>query len=111
MGIAEILQPFASRFTNICVLVLATFAITLIFKTSTTTNFAQGSIAVFGAYVGTGFFLDNGIPMWGATLIGIVFGFLCGVFIDAVIFRNGRHVNLAGKQIITMGLVNIHYLI
>lgn len=107
MGIAEILQPFASRFTNICVLVLATFAITLIFKTSTTTNFAQGSIAVFGAYVGTGFFLNNGIPMWGATLIGIVFGFLCGVFIDAVIFRNGRHVNLAGKQIITMGLVTV----
>ena len=107
MGIADILQPFASSITNICVLVLATFAITLIFKTSTTTNFAQGSIAVFGAYFGTGFFLKNGIPMWGATLIGIVFGFLCGVFIDAVIFRKGRHVNLAGKQIITMGLVTV----
>lgn len=107
MGIADILQPFASSITNICVLVLATFAITLIFKTSTTTNFAQGSIAVFGAYFGTGFFLKNGVPMWGATLIGIVFGFLFGVFIDAVIFRKGRHVNLAGKQIITMGLVTV----
>ena len=107
MGIADILQPFASSITNICVLVLATFAITLIFKTSTTTNFAQGSIAVFGAYFGTSFFLKNGVPMWGATLIGIVFGFLFGVFIDAVIFRKGRHVNLAGKQIITMGLVTV----
>lgn len=107
MGIADILQPFASSITYICVLVLATFAITLIFKTSTTTNFAQGSIAVFGAYFGTSFFVKNGLPMWAATLIGIVFGFVCGVLIDAVIFRRGRHVNLAGKQIITMGLVTV----
>lgn len=107
MGIADILQPFASSLTYICVLVLVTFAITLIFKTSTTTNFAQGSISVFGAYFGTSYFLNNGTPMWAATLIGIAFGFLSGVFIDAVIFRRGRHVNLAGKQIITMGLVTV----
>ncbi|MBQ8206819.1 MAG: branched-chain amino acid ABC transporter permease [Bacilli bacterium] len=107
MGIADILQPFASSLTYICVLVLATFAITLIFKTSTTTNFAQGSIAVFGCYFGTGFLINNGIPMWLATIIGILFGMVCGVFIDAVIFRRGRHVNLAGKQIITMGLVSV----
>ena len=57
MGIADFLQPFASSLTYICVLVLATFAITLIYKTSATTNFAQGSIAVFGSYFGTSFFL------------------------------------------------------
>ena len=59
MGIADILQPFASSITYICVLVIATFAITLIFKTSTTTNFAQSSIAVFGCYFGTSFYLKN----------------------------------------------------
>ena len=40
MGIADFLQPFASSLTYICVLVLATFAVTLIYKTSATTNFA-----------------------------------------------------------------------
>ena len=107
MGIADILQPFASSITYICVLVLATFAITLIFKTSTTTNFAQGSIAVLGCYVGTSYFLQGKVPIWVAVLISMLIGLLSGIFIDAVIFRRGRHVNLAGKQIITMGLVSI----
>lgn len=107
MGIADILQPFASSITYICVLVLATFAITLIFKTSTTTNFAQGSIAVLGCYVGTSYFLQGKVPIWVAVLISILIGCLSGIFIDAVIFRRGRHVNLAGKQIITMGLVSV----
>ena len=107
MGIAGILQPFATSITYICTLLLAAFAVTLIFKTSATTNFAQGSIAAFGCYFGTSFFLKDGIPMWLATIIGVVFGIFCGVFVDLVIFRNGRNVNLIGKQIITMGLVSI----
>lgn len=107
MDIATILQPFATSITYMCSLLLATFAITIIFKTSTTTNFAQGSVAALGCYFGTGFFLDYGIPLWGAIIIGIVFGVCCGVFIDVAIFRNGRNVNLAGKQIITMGLVSV----
>ena len=36
---------------TICITCLAAFAVTLIFKTSTTTNFAQGSIAALGCYV------------------------------------------------------------
>ena len=107
MGIADVLQPFASSITYICSLLLATFAITIIFKTSSTTNFAQSSIAAFGCYVGTGFLFKYGIPIWAALLIGVAFGIFCGVFIDVVIFRNGRMVNLAGKQIITMGLVSV----
>ena len=107
MGIADILQPFASSITYICVLVLATFAITLIFKTSTTTNFAQGSVAVLGCYVGTSYYLQGKVPLWVGVIIGIVCGVISGIFIDAVIFRRGRHVNLAGKQIITMGLVSV----
>jgi len=107
MGIADVLQPFASSITYICSLFLATFAITIIFKTSSTTNFAQSSIAAFGCYFGTGFLLDYGIPIWLAVVIGVAFGVLCGMFIDVVIFRNGRAVNLAGKQIITMGLVSV----
>lgn len=105
MSIADFLQPFASSLTYICVLVLATFAVTLIYKTSATTNFAQGSIAAFGCYFGTSFFLSKGVPLWACAIIGFVFGFVVGILIDVCIFRRGRYVNLAGKQIITMGLV------
>lgn len=107
MGIADILQPFASSLTYICVLVLATFAITLIFKTSATTNFAQGTVAALGCYVCSGFLINQQWNIWLSLLMGVIFGILVGLFIDLVIFRNGRNVNLVGKQIITMGIVSI----
>lgn len=107
MGIADFLQPFAANITYVCVLALATFAITLIYKTSATTNFAQGSIAIFAAYVGCKLFVNLGVPFWICILISFVVGFIFGVVVDVGIFRQGRYVNLAGKQIITMGLVLI----
>lgn len=107
MGIVGFIQPFASSITYICVLVLATFAITLIFKTSATTNFAQGTVAALGCYVASHFLTQYGWGVWPSLLLGIVAGILCGLFIDLVIFRNGRNVNLVGKQIITMGIVSL----
>lgn len=107
MSIAGLLQPFASSITYICVLVLATFAITLIFKTSATTNFAQGTIAALGCYVSSYFLTRLGWGIWPSLLFGVVSGILCGLFIDLVIFRNGKNVNLVGKQIITMGIVSL----
>ena len=107
MDIANLLQPFANQLSYICSLVLATIAITIIFKTSVTTNFAQGSIAVFGCYFGSSFLIQQGFSIWWAIIISVIFGIALGVFIDLVIFRNGRYVNLVGKQIITMGLVTI----
>lgn len=107
MGIVTFLQLFSSSLTYICILALATFAITLIFKTSATTNFAQGSVAALGCHF-VFFFLDSlGWNIWLSLLVGIIGGILVGVFIDLVIFRNGRNVNLVGKQIITMGLVTV----
>lgn len=105
--LASIIGNYTTSITYICALLLATFAVTIIFKTSTTTNFAQGTIAAFGCYFGTYFFLRYGVPMWACLIIGTLFGVICGIFVDVVIFRNGRSVNLAGKQIITMGLVTV----
>ena len=111
MGIVLFLQPLVSSITYICVLLLATFAVTLIFKTSATTNFAQGTVAAFGCYV-TSYFVTNALAdfgwnIWAGLAIGVPSGILLGLFIDIVIFRNGRNVNLVGKQIITMGLVSL----
>lgn len=92
---------------SMCAGVLATFAVTLIFKTSYTTNFAQGVISAVGAYVAVEFTLMQGYPLWTVAAAGALVAFLIGVAIDVLIFRNGRYVNALGKQIITMGLISI----
>ena len=92
---------------SMCAGVLATFAVTLIFKTSYTTNFAQGVISALGAYVAVEYTLTNGFPLWAVAGLGMLVAFLTGVIIDVLIFRNGRYVNALGKQIITMGLISI----
>lgn len=92
---------------SMCAGILATFAITLIFKTSYTTNFAQGIISALGAYVAVELTLEHGLPLWGVAIIGVVVAFGVGVLIDVCIFRQGKNVNALGKQIITMGLISL----
>lgn len=99
---------------------LATMGIVLIFKTSATTNFAQGMLGVLGAYL-TSYLIDpigvnrytqlpTAIPNSLIHLVlcilgGMLLSFLAGLFIDAVIFRFSKYTNAATKQIITMGIV------
>ena len=92
-----------------CVTALAAFAVTIIFRTSTTANFAQGSISAFGCYVVADLLNAHGIPVWIGVFVGVFVGVLIGLFIDVFIFRNGKHVNELGKQIITMGFVSLFF--
>lgn len=104
--------PFAlmmllGQLVNMCVTALAAFSVTMVFRTSTTTNFAQGSIAAFGCYVTADLFGKYGVPIYIGLIPGVLVGVLCGLLIDVVIFRNGKNIYPVGKQIITMGLVSI----
>jgi len=110
------LQSIISNISAICVLVLATTGIVLIFKTSFTTNFAQGMIATFGAYVSAkmiqNFAANNSEMSQLLTVIyamigGAITAFLLGILIDVFIIRKAKHVTSVGKQMITMGLVLI----
>lgn len=107
MDFALIIQLLANAFLPMAILTLSSFAIILIFKTSTTTNFAQGMISTFGAYVTALFFAKYGVPIYFAIIIGIVFGFLVGVIVDYGIIRRAKIVTPVGKQMITMGIVLI----
>lgn len=104
---AAFLSTLCGTLLSVCITAMAAFAVTLIFKTSTTTNFAQGSIAALGCYVTAELFKSYKIPVWLGVFPGIAVGILAGLFVDIVIFRNGKNVNAVGKQIITMGLVSI----
>ncbi len=104
---AAFLSTLCGTLLSVCITAMAAFAVTLIFKTSTTTNFAQGSIAALGCYVTAELFGAYGVPVCVGVIPGVLVGVLAGLFVDIVIFRNGRNVNAVGKQIITMGLVSI----
>lgn len=104
---AYLLNTILGTIVPMCVTALVTMAITMIFKTSTTTNFAQGVISGLGAYVVANVMFERGLSVWWALPIGILVATVIAVAVDVIIFRNGRYVNLVGKQIITMGLMSI----
>ncbi len=90
-----------------CVTAMVTMAITLIFRTSFTTNFSQGVISAFGAYVAAAMVMKSGLPIWAAIIISVLVAMALAMFVDVGIFRRGRYVNALGKQIITMGLISV----
>ena len=104
---AYLLNTIFGSIVPMCVTALVTMAITMIFKTSSTTNFAQGVISAFGAYVVAEFLNGYGLSVWAALPIGIAVAVVIAAAVDVVIFRRGRYVNALGKQIITMGLISI----
>ncbi|MBQ8415005.1 MAG: branched-chain amino acid ABC transporter permease [Clostridia bacterium] len=104
---AYFLNTLFGSITPMCITALVTMAITLIFKTSFTTNFAQGVISAFGAYVVSSAFAKLGLSLWLSLPIGMLAAMLIAVGVDVLIFRNGRYVNALGKQIITMGLISL----
>ncbi len=100
-----LLQTLLNSLMYMSILSLSSFAIILIFRTSTTTNFAQGTISVFGAYIVAYLFTMNHVNVFVGLAIGTVASFLLGFLIDTQIFRRSRHLTGIGKQMITMGLV------
>jgi branched-chain amino acid transport system permease protein len=86
---------------------LAALGIIIIFRTSVTTNFAQGVIGMFNAYAATWFLRNWGVSTLGALLLGILTAILLGILIDLIIIRRTKKVDAVGKQIITMGLILI----
>ncbi|MFA5560746.1 MAG: branched-chain amino acid ABC transporter permease [Acholeplasmataceae bacterium] len=99
-------------------LALATLGVVLIFKTSFTTNFAQGIIGTLSAYIVTYILMPvpditGNVPNPSvgeylfAIIVGVLFGFVFAMLIDILIFRKSKGSTSIGKQIITMGIVLI----
>ena len=107
------LQNLVDTIMAFCILALVTTGIVLIFKTSITTNFAQGMIATVAAYVSgklaisfTGSMgLSQTLIVFLTMIVGAFVSFLMGIFIDVVVIRHSKNVTPIGKQMITMGLV------
>ncbi len=115
MDLVGIINRLILALADAAPLALVTLAIVLIFRTSFTTNFAQGMIATSAAYTVTVFYnrylvihypdFNIFLLMMFAFLTGIVVGFIIGVLIDTILIRKSRYSNILTKQMITMGLV------
>lgn len=86
---------------------LAALGIVLIFRTSKTTNFAQGSIGTLNAFVAAMLFLNWGWSIWAAAGSAIVTAFITGILIDRFIIRPASKASAISKQIITLGLIMV----
>lgn len=86
---------------------LASLSIILVYRTSFTTNFAQGVLGMFNTYLIATLVVNKGFSLYFAIPFGILSAILIGILIDVVVIRNAKGVNPVGKQIITLGLINI----
>ncbi|MGI6726416.1 MAG: branched-chain amino acid ABC transporter permease [Christensenellales bacterium] len=108
MSIQDILQTILNSLPMIARYSLVTMGIVLIFRTTATTNFAQGLIATVGTFFITWAALEwTALPLWVCLVLGMLVAFLLGMFIDIALIRNARHITPSGKQMITMGVMMI----
>src|SRR5690554_1821948 len=113
--LSKIFEYFMLALPQAAILALVTFAITLIFKTSFTTNFAQGMIGAYVAYFIMRFQVVTLVKWFPnmsglghlviAIIICMLFDFLIEIFIDTILIRKSRYSTVLSKQMITMGIV------
>ncbi len=84
---------------------LAALGVVLIFRTSKTTNFAQGAIGTLNAFVAATILVKWGWSIWAVVPIAIITAIITGFIIDTIFIRPAAKVGSTGKQIITLGLI------
>lgn len=108
MSIQDILQTIVNSLPMIGRYALVTIGIVLIFRTTATTNFAQGLIATFGTFTVTWAALQwTELSLWICLLLGMAAAFVLGMLVDVALIRRARHITPSGKQMITMGVMMI----
>ncbi|MCL1996929.1 MAG: branched-chain amino acid ABC transporter permease [Defluviitaleaceae bacterium] len=86
---------------------LAALGIAIIYRTSRTTNFAQGTIGMFNAFIATFGLIHMNMTPWMAAIFGMLASFLTGVAVDLLIIRQAKKSSPIAKQIITFGIIMI----
>lgn len=101
----DVFQLILSNFHLIGVLALSTMGITLTYKTTNVTNFAQATTSVIGAYMAGLLVRDFNCSPWAALAIGVLLCFVIGVLLDAVVIR---HIGGgSGRVMVTIALIVI----
>ncbi len=83
---------------------MVALALVLIYKATTLINFAQGEMAMFGAFIAYTAWFNWGIPMWGAVAIAIVLSAVGAAVIERTLIRPFDPADHLPLVIITLGL-------
>lgn len=90
---------------------LVAMGFALIYKVTGVLNFAQGQIALVGAYVvvilGTGAVLSSPLPAWAAVAGTILLGIVLGLLLERVVFRQFIGEPVLSVIIVTLALGGI----
>ncbi len=102
---ANFIQILFSSLESGSIYALATLGIIIIFRTSGVTNYAQGTIGMFGAFSATTFLIKTGANEVLSALVGMIVAFILGTIINFVIIRPAKNATSVSKQILTFGVI------
>ena len=74
-------------FANGATYALIALALVIIYKATTLINFAQGEMAMFGAFIVLVLATEQGLPMWLAVVVGMLISAAIGAIIERVLIR------------------------
>lgn len=83
---------------------MVALALVIIFKATTLINFAQGELAMFGAFLAYTAWFNWGVPMWGAVAIAVVLSAIGAAVVERVLIRPFDPADHLPLVIITLGL-------
>lgn len=83
---------------------LIAMALVMIFKATTLINFAQGEFAMFGGFIVWVLATQQGIPMWGAVILGMAISAVAAAGIERTLIRPFDPADHLPLVIITLGL-------
>jgi branched-chain amino acid transport system permease protein len=83
---------------------LIAMALVIIYKATTLINFAQGEMAMFGAFIVLVLATERGLPMWIAVVVGMIISALIGAGIERTLIRPFDPADHLPLVIITLGL-------
>lgn len=83
---------------------LIALALVMIYKATTLINFAQGEMAMFGAFIVLVLATERGVPMWLAVFIGMLISAVLAAGIERTLIRPFDPADHLPLVIITLGL-------
>ncbi len=83
---------------------LIALALVMIFKATTLINFAQGEFAMFGGFIVWVLATQQGVPMWGAVILGMILTAVMAAGIERTLIRPFDPADHLPLVIITLGL-------
>ncbi|KAF0197031.1 MAG: Inner-membrane translocator [Bacillota bacterium] len=86
---------------------LAALGLVLIYRTAKMSNFAQGTIGMFNAYIAYFVLARTNLPLPAVAILSVIVAFVVGALIELVIMRRASSTIPMGKPIMTLGLIII----